>query len=214
MAAKNRRKRPEPSRKGPRRNAMAGLGGDETGAWSQQSPGDAIANAVNLGYRVVEEYLEQGRDAAQRFRKGSYSSANVEEDLKTLVDRLVRVTKDITAAWTEILSAFTRAASPAASRVGPAVSVELKSKRRTEVMFDLRPLAGRFVPSVPALYAASTSKSTLTDIQFRLSADGAHAVLAIDVPDDLPPGVYSGAIVDSTTNVPGGTLSVRIYTNG
>jgi len=31
-----------------------------------------------------------------------------------------------------------------------------------------------------------------------------------DVPDDLPPGIYNGMIVDERTSLPRGTLSLRI----
>jgi hypothetical protein len=50
----------------------------------------------------------------------------------------------------------------------------------------------------------------LSSVRFELSPDQAQLVLTVDLAVDQPPGTYTGVIVDSTTNEPGGTLSVTV----
>jgi hypothetical protein len=220
MTQQERKKRSDPRRTAPRR---AFVRHDHPGVIQQADaapdshpePGsiqEVIGNAVNLGYGVVDEYLQHGRQAARRIRAGSYSSADIEDDLSTLVPQVVRMIQDAAVAWMDILSATTRAVAPQASGATASVpiSIEVRSVRPAQVILDLHPALSRFVPIVPALYPQSPGKRPLTDVKFGLSPDRAHATLTITVPDDLPPGTYTGVITDSATHEPGGTLCVHL----
>ena len=77
------------------------------------------------------------------------------------------------------------------------------------VTLDLRPPSPRFVPLVHELLAGDP-KHGLRDVKFKLAADKTHVVLTINVPPGQPAGTYTGAIVDSSTNQPGGTVSVTV----
>jgi hypothetical protein len=77
------------------------------------------------------------------------------------------------------------------------------------VTLDLRPPSPRFVPLVRELLAGD-SKDGLRNVKFQLTADRTHLVLTINVPRGQPAGTYTGAIVDSSTNEPGGTVSVTV----
>jgi hypothetical protein len=77
------------------------------------------------------------------------------------------------------------------------------------VTLDLRPPSPRFVPLVHELLAGDP-KQGLRNVKFQLAPDKTHLVLAINVPRGQPAGTYTGAIVDSSTNEPGGTVSVTV----
>jgi hypothetical protein len=77
------------------------------------------------------------------------------------------------------------------------------------VTLDLRPPSPRFVPLVRELLAGDP-RHGLRDVKFRLATDRTHLVLTINVPPGQPAGTYTGAIVDSSTNESGGTVSVTV----
>jgi hypothetical protein len=79
--------------------------------------------------------------------------------------------------------------------------------RVESVTLDLRPPSIRFVPIVGPLLA-SDPKNSLTAVKFGLSEG--TLVLTVNVPRGQPAGTYTGAIVDSDTNEPGGTVSVTV----
>jgi hypothetical protein len=76
------------------------------------------------------------------------------------------------------------------------------------VELDLHPRSPRFVPFVGPLMASDPKRSL--SAKFAMSSDPPRLVLKVNVPGDQPPGTYTGAIVDSSTNAPGGTLSVTV----
>jgi len=90
----------------------------------------------------------------------------------------------------------------------PALIV-VKDVRVKNVALDLRPRSPSFVPVVRPLMAADP-KLVLSSVRFELSPDQAQLILTVDLSVDQPSGTYAGVIVDSTTNEPGGTLSVTV----
>ena len=77
------------------------------------------------------------------------------------------------------------------------------------VTLDLRPPSPHFVPMVRELLAGDP-RNGLKTVKFQLAPDRTHLVLTVNVPRGLPAGTYTGAIVDSSTNQPGGTVSVTV----
>lgn len=77
-----------------------------------------------------------------------------------------------------------------------------------EVILDLRPPTSQFVPLVQPLFSSDHTRS-IDGVKFGLSPQR-KLVLTVNVPRGLPPGVYVGAIVDSTKKVSGGTVSVTV----
>jgi hypothetical protein len=224
MTQRNRKKRPTPSRTAPLRTFVKvdHLGGGGAAAMTSDerlntgSIDAVIGNAVNLGYRVITEQLQQGRLAAERVREGTFTSGEMEEQVKVLVDRLMQVTKDATVAWFDIVSALTRASAPAQvrPRVGVGITVQVVSARPAQVTLDLTPASPRFVPVVHALHSGTSGQPPLTDVKFKLAPDGASGLLVVTLPEDCPSGIYTGAIVDSATRAPGGTLRVYVPPKG
>jgi hypothetical protein len=87
--------------------------------------------------------------------------------------------------------------------------IVVRGVRVRSVTLDLRPPSPRFVPVVRQL-VASDPNYRLTSVAFTASAGEPRLVLTVTVPRDQPAGTYSGAIVDSASNVAGGTLSVTV----
>jgi hypothetical protein len=86
--------------------------------------------------------------------------------------------------------------------------IVVKGANVKSVVLDLRPPSLRFVPFARQLMAADSKRSLSAN--FSVSSDPPRLALTVNVPRDQPPGIYTGAIVDSSTNEAGGTLSVTV----
>ena len=199
----NRAKRDDPPRTRSNRTASGpGQPAQSADGASAATPGDArrakkvIGRAVKLAYGVVDDHILQGQKAAERLRAGTYSSADFDSDLKMLLDRALKLSKELGVVGVDFFDAVRKMAGP---RLGaPPVSdvaVEVKSKQRNQVKYDIRSSPARFNPAVPPLYSADRTKEPLRDIHFTIG-DGQRPVLVVNIPDNHPYGVYSGAIVD------------------
>jgi hypothetical protein len=106
--------------------------------------------------------------------------------------------------------ATTLSSITAADAETPAVPphIVVRGKKAKSVALDLRPSSARFVPHVRHLLATDR-KHSLT-AKFSSSSDPLRLVLVVEVPDGQHPGTYTGAVVDSSTNEPGGTVSVTV----
>jgi hypothetical protein len=230
--------RPELDRDEPLRDFMTyirnhGLGGEKsstaTPEQDDKEPIDAtVAHGVELGYSVIDDQIRQGEKLAARLRQiNGKPGAMPPVEVGTLIERALNVYKDMGAlalAAVETLvrnpliqSGIARAwqASPdnavaATPGGGTNFRFELSSSRPTQVRLDIRPQGTAFMPLVHSLHAATPSVPALTAVRFYLDPAASSPVLHVDVPDSQPPGVYSGVVVDSATNEPCGTLSVRI----
>jgi hypothetical protein len=213
---KNRATREEPERTEPKRTTSG------PGQQTQSSDGAGAASptaahrkvidrAVKLAYGVVDDHILQGQRAAERLRAGTYNSADFDSDLKMCLERALRLSKEFGVVGVDFFDAVRRMAGPRSGPGSPAgdVAVEMKSKKRAQVNFDLRSPPTRFSPSVPPLHSADRTKEPLRDIHF-VAREGLRPVLVVNIPDDHPHGVYTGAIVDSQTHEPGGYISVRV----
>jgi hypothetical protein len=189
---------------------------DDTKKPQPRSANAIIGDAVSRGYKVIEDQILQGRDAAERFRAGTYNSADAEADVKKLVNRVMDLVKELGTAGFELAAAAIRDprapphdphAKPSPSQ-GPDVAIETHSARPVQVTCKLSPPSARFVPSVPALYSNDPNVPPLKSLRFELRDD--RPILLVDIPDDQPLGTYAGAIVDMNTNQAGGFVSVSI----
>jgi hypothetical protein len=196
-----------------------------------------VARSVDLGYRVVDEYIRQGQKAAQRINERTYGAETMASDAQDLAMRMLQYASDFAAVWLEFvqLASTGSAARPAASASGDGsqippqpsarppqetapsesseiarVRIEMLSTHPTEVSFEIRPLAVRRPLLVHALRAVDPEKPRLTEVVFHPGSDDAPARLRIHVPADQPPGTYSGLIVEEETSRPAGSVSVRV----
>ena len=188
----------------------------------------AIAHGVKLGYAVIDEQIRQGEKLADRLRQvAGKPGAMPAVEVGTLIERALNVYKDMGAlavAAVETLvrnpmlqSTLTRSlqgsTTPDAAPVhsgGGNFGFELTSNRRTQVRLDIRPKPGVFLPVVHALHASSPTLPPLSGVRFQFDAATSTPVLHIDIADTQPAGNYMGVVVDSASDEPCGTISVRV----
>src|SRR5262245_38586356 len=201
---------------------------------------DVVSRSVDLGYRVVDEYIRQGQKAAQRLNERSYGVQTMAGDVQDLAMRMTQYASDFAAVWLQLgqLAAAGNSApgAPRADRppaddaaapngAGAAggatraeatsagvtrVRIEVRSAQPTEVTVDIRPDAADRPLIVHALRAVDPDTPRLVGVCFEPGSEDAAAYLRIDVPPGHPAGVYSGLMIDQGTSRPVGTVSVTI----
>jgi hypothetical protein len=232
-------KRPEPERTEPLRawSMLFGAGGRRAGARTSEgdrtSLNEVVSRSVDLGYRVVDEYIRQGQRAAQRLSDRSFGPDVVVTEVREVADRMTQYTSDVLALWFDMLELAGSGIAARGAGVGsphppvdPAVPpaepaetldrtaqertrvvVEVVSPHPTEVSLDLRPEAPVGPLVAHGLRAADPEKPRLTDLTLEA---GAPFRLRIRVPPEQPEGLYSGLIIEERTSRPVGTVTVRI----
>jgi hypothetical protein len=112
----NRKKRPELERSEPIRN-WSGMFGEpgRSGARGQAAPppergaqhaAEPIARGVDLGYRVIEQYLQQGQAFARGVSPAARGGGGFGAvDPQRLTEQLARTTFDLAATWLDLWSA-------------------------------------------------------------------------------------------------------------
>ena len=64
---------------------------------------DVVARSVDLGYRVVDEYIRQGQKAAQRINQRSYGAQTMAGDVQDLAMRMTQYASDFAAVWLQLV---------------------------------------------------------------------------------------------------------------
>jgi hypothetical protein len=64
---------------------------------------DVVSRSVDLGYRVVDEYIRQGQRAAQRFGERSFGPEAVVTETREMADRMAQYASDALSLWFEVL---------------------------------------------------------------------------------------------------------------
>ncbi len=62
---------------------------------------DVVTRSVELGYRVVDDYIKRGQEAARRMRQGTYGAGEIAQDVQGVAGQLVRSAADLVGAWIE-----------------------------------------------------------------------------------------------------------------
>ncbi len=238
MASNERITRPPLERTAPVRNWSTLLGaparGDgganpEAGPAGESRPGlgDVISRSVELGYRVVDEYVRQGQRAARILGQGGARPELWTGDARDLSQRMAQYASELVGAWFELLERGNRtpAAAPPASApaVAPAapvtggaavpgtrLRVAIESTRPAEIRVDLVPGAADADLLVHALRACDAWKPRIEDVAFRVDVPGEPPVLHVRIPAHHPPGTYEGLIIDAKTNRPAGVVRVSL----
>jgi len=235
-----RRKRPSLDRTQPVRSWTATLGspggappapveGPRADAKPRPRLEDAVSRSVELGYKVVDEYIQQGQRAAQRLSEGKLTAEVLSSEVNDLGGRIARYASDFFGAWVELLelAAVGSAARqgettingspspepeppPARRPAAGGLRVEVQASRPVEVSLDLR--SERVTGAIRAhdLRSAEPGKPRLTDVTVRADGNRRAPVLRIGVPDGQPDGVYEGLLIDDATNRPVGSVRVLV----
>ena len=187
------------------------------GSWS-----DVVAEGVDLAYRVIEEEIRLGQQAAEQLNRRSYAMGS---DMVEAGERLVRYSADLWISWLEFAGSLARNAdslrnlsrppepesvrSADATAGATAVSIAITSPQPARVTLHLHPTAEGCSLAVRDLKAGDPGKPALTDVLFTPGAGGIMD-LQIRVPQEQPPDLYAGLVVDQRTGQPVGTLSVQV----
>jgi len=220
MAKRKRLRRPDPERTGPIRHFSTMFHRDGDASHTRAGSADEISDAVQMGYSVIEDQIRQGQRAARQLwgaGLGSGSGTGI-GTLTDVANRLLRFSTDLAALHFDLMTAllhssemrgFTSGVAPAQSG-GSRVVVEIESKRKNRVTVDLWPGKHSSNLRIPALYSGDTDKEPITGISFAAASDQSPARMTIVIPDNQPPGVYSGLILDTKTSQACGTVSVTL----
>ena len=240
-------KRPEPDRTDPIRSGWLDLFGISTGsrqndgqASSENGQGkplssDPVTRAVELGYRVVDDYLRQGQQVARSISDRGRSPLPLTGDVQDLMTRWFQYTSELTEVWFQLVGLAASGQMPrgAAGPAEPAppttadgsgsagtdpgappesarVAVAVLCGRPVEVTVDLRPIPAEHTICVHDLRAVDPDKPRISDVAVERVADGGGLQLRIQIPDDQPSGTYSGLVLNEDTSLPAGTVAVRI----
>ncbi|MDF2496091.1 hypothetical protein [Sphingomonas sp.] len=231
-----RRRRPVPERDGPDRtgphlasNVDARWSGPQASDQDDSEIPDVVADAVRMGYHVMEENLRHGRRAADRFRGQDYHLHDASKDALVMGRRVLDLARELGTTWFDLIGAVLddpgiRAAlgpqrapdrpNPANSPVGNgSFPVQIVGHPRATGEAFLSTLVGLSGPiRITPLRIASASADAPAITGVRLGADpptGAPTLLAA-VPPDQPAGVYAGTIHESPTGRLLGSVSITV----
>jgi hypothetical protein len=238
--SRRRLSRPEVARTGPIRdfstllkepaagNASSPRSDAENGSSAAGVLGDTVSESVKLGYSVIQEQIRQGRRIAQQMSEGALRAAGPNKDLAQILQRMLHFSTDFGALLVDLTETMWRLSSSGEPRVdrgsrgdnGPAardsapaatnMSFDINARRPTKVLLDLRADANAATLGTPGLHALNGDAAPLTEIAFARGARGQMPGLTVRIPDEQPPGTYTGVVVDRETNEPRGTLSIRL----
>jgi hypothetical protein len=231
MSTSARITRPQPARTEPIRSWSTVFGAAEQGSLE-----DAVSRSVELGYRVVDEYVRQGQRAAARFRTGAFAPDAPVRDVQDLTARMAQYASDFLAVWFEFVQLATAggafrtmvapgdangrppgtpspapgAAVATASGDRTRVTIAVTSTQPVEVCLDLHPETAARPLVVHALRASDLDTPRLSEVALEPGTDDQPPRLRLHVPPGHPPGIYNGLVIDERTSRPVGTISVRV----
>jgi len=184
--------------------------------------GEAVASAVDLGYRVLDEYLRQGQRAAQRFGVRPAKAEAAVDDLQALATRMARYTSDFLGVWGQFVElAFSAgglapqptprprpAASPSPARL--AITLRINAPRATEVAVDLAADMAERPVTVQDLRSADPTVKPIGGVRLEPATGTTAPCLHVVIPPDQPEGSYVGVVVDDESGRFAGTVSVAV----
>ena len=196
---------------------------------------DVVSNAVERGYKVIEEQIRQGQRVAQQLTDRSYGPRAMGGDATELVERVLGFYTDLGALWFDLIDSMMRnpilsgdvmrspppsreMSAPGASGNGAAanghsgIPIEIASASPTRVTLNISAPPNGCRLGVHELCALDKAKPPLTDIHFDNGAE--CPTLRISIPQRQPPDTYSGTVIDTDTNEPLGTLCILIRGDG
>ncbi len=187
--------------------------------------GSVIQRSVELAYRVVDDYLQQGQRAAERIAGRSYGPEAWVTDAQDVSARFARYASDAMGLWLDALDgvrdgrapappppssdpAATNGAAPPAARSW--LVIEVQATQSAAVTLDLRAGVAAGTVVVHALRDVEVEKPPLRDVVVEPAVGDGPVRVCVRVPAGQPAGTYHGLIVDEESNRPVGSVSVRL----
>lgn len=200
---------------------------------------DAVSEGVRLGYSVIEDQIRQAQGLAKKFSPGTANLGMGGDEIRPLLSRMLRTYGDLTSVWLEVLNAAVGNAELLDALLGkskddqkptskdqsenrsttdkPAmdfsgISLSLIANCPVETKLDLFDSSGDASSLVVQdLRCRENGKPPLSNIVMQQANQSGSGHLTIKVPDEQPPGLYQGLILDSLTDSPVGALSVTVH---
>ncbi len=185
-----------------------------------------LADGVELAYSVIDRYIAEGRRTAEGLSSEPYARRAPNDNLQDILERVLRFQSEMLPLWVETLGTLVKvdpsrngssAAPDGRSRRngGPSsetatVAIEVVSIRPVQVSVELWPHSEELSLVALGLNAVDATKPVLTDISLVPDDVPGRIKVRLRVPDNQPPGIYSGVIVNRDNGETRGTLSVRI----
>jgi len=196
---------------------------------------EAVRRGVEMGYRVVDEYMKQGASVANAFsnpnRSRSASSASgAEPDLSKMTERMMQYASDFTSLWYDamgmMMGTMSQQARPDATKrpgaeAAPAPEGSSTILGHSRIILDVKStLAAEVIVALdePAYLALTveelkprTGTSVIAGARVEPATE-AHGPLKVrvHVASDVAPGRYTGAILDAASGKPKGRLTVTL----
>jgi hypothetical protein len=260
---RKRAQKPSLKRSKPIRSWSKAFGGAASTAKSAKTVNGTVADGVRLGYRVIDDYLTKGQEAARSLGgAGGETLKAASTEVQRLTQRMFQYASDLAGAWMELVQTMTanglaseeaarkngeargstRVAAPerasaaqprsggraAAGRPDAAeaaevadvsdlpclVSLEIDSPMPTETTVDLRRRALQQPLEVQPLASDGPKSARIGGVSISALPRVGRALVRIRVPPKQPPGLYRGLIIDRDTNLPCGTLAIRVGGSG
>lgn len=246
--------RPEAGRTKPARNweTMFGPPPDEPGsadgprrAAENGAATNPIARGVELGYRVMDEYVRQGARVAGMRGPAKGAADGAGTALPQLTERMFQYASDFASVWLEAMGVMMRNGGgpgasapatsapasapppgaappePAAHRPAPrngtshrngtiSLAVDVASRRPVQATVDLRSGSIDGPVVVQGLRSRDPGAPQLKGVALEAAPNGKQLTLRLKVANGHPAGEYVGAIVDQSTGVTRGTLTVTV----
>jgi len=201
--------------------------------------GQSLAEAVEAGYRVINDHIRQGQAIAQGMSPGGNpAQAGVPADVQQLAQRVMQYGWDFAGLWFEMWTRMggtatgwpspaggppvarpdaegrpmpaTAPASEAHAGAPMGISISVVSEGRAAATIEVRPgTSGQLL--VQPLRADGDETPPIREVAVEpAGTDGVIAVKVV-IPPAQPPGVYNGLVIDSATKRPRGTVSVQVF---
>jgi hypothetical protein len=201
--------------------------------------GGVVERAVDNAYRVLEDQLRRGREAAPYYRFFFERDNPMSENTQDVPSGVIRLWSEMFEVWLDFLGPFAppRAstwmrdfyprwwASAAEPRSAPAptpapasvtpqaawirVAFDIAGPKPIEVTLDLAPDADLEALAVQDLTALDAGGKPPI-AGVKLERDNQRAVVRMNIPSSQPPGTYLGMIVDQARAEQRGTLRVVV----
>lgn len=225
--APRRARLPEVQGEGPKAGPDAPLARAPSAASGSAQPQRSVDQVVAAAYGVLDDNLDQGRRAAERFRAAAPPPSGPPPNAKMVAGRLLHMTREMGVAWIDLVVAILRepevravlervtphdrprAETVDVPRGGVPVTHRVASRKPIEVTLSPLQGSGAVAPAIGGLHALDPAAPPIRAVQFSLRAGGGLE-MRIEVPDDQPAGAYFGTVVDGVSQQPMGTLAVRV----
>jgi hypothetical protein len=237
---RSRTKKPRPERTRPIRDFGSLFGEakpakDNHGEKSENGfpAGGSVADA----YRVIDDYVRQGRRAAESLWTPLGDFANGSREPSLLTERFLRGAADLSSAWFDMLQTLSTSEQGGAGngattppgafdagkqRPQPSrknglatsnlrVEVAVQSARLAKATVDV--FLGTHPPpvSLSVLHPTDDKAQPITTVKTQTNGDAGYVLVLIRVPEHHPPGSYHGILLAGAERKPCASLTLEIF---